>query len=731
MAVEEDFDEIRAQQSFREQFECRQKTHQWYRAIWHRLASNDSLVAPVSESPSGDGGSACSMRACSPLEQQSLSISTSLPTGEPLRSLTPKIWLILPANQCQLDHGQLLQQYVTRTKFAGTVILVLPASLWQSGHETRELNVTDAAGAFGHLPRGLHDNGCVSNSIVHLEAVVHRNVVLSDCVIQSNAVLVNNGCLGVGPGEPSVWDGLTLSVGPESGGGRPLHLGLECTMMDVAQQLRTKPALTTTQDHFPLMNVFSHDCCVHDTPLLENVFLYPHAQIQGASRVQNVVLATNAVIRNSCTVRNVRMQWSCCIQDQSHISDCLMMEHSVAGPHSLVAQSVLGPDVQVSAGEVHASVLGPNTNAHHQSLLIGVVWLLGRGNVGYGANVGSNHTGRIPDQETWAGEGVFWGLSCVVKMPVNLVLAQYSIVAAGVTLPPQRIMMPFSLIVTSSTKPNANDILPGWVLQSSPYTISRSAKKYATRRKAKHHAYYTGWDILRPTIVEQCRWARHALQQPSATNPVGVGECLLSTKARNAGIRAYTDCLQRYALRGLLTFLQQHLENAVFPFSVWNDLPSMLISGTGLPALPFLLPGNDPVVAYEDIPPWKHQTDHGVDLQLLHCLAILREESPLAPTCASGSDAAALRLWLSERLAQLCELEESYKTRVYNCKHRDDVRGRVTIPGYAESHVSAASDGVIQEVNAEANSVKDQVQNVLTRIRQTESVSVMSPTSRL
>ena len=35
-------------------------------------------------------------------------------------------------------------------------------------------------------------------------------------------------------------------------------------------------------------------------------------------------------------------------------------------------------------------IMGPNTNSHHQSLVISILWPLGRGNVGYGSNIGSN-----------------------------------------------------------------------------------------------------------------------------------------------------------------------------------------------------------------------------------------------------------------------------------------------------------------------------------------------------
>lgn len=63
------------------------------------------------------------------------------------------------------------------------------------------------------------------------------------------------------------------------------------------------------------------------------------------------------------------------------------------GPAKL-SHSVLGPDSGVGAGECLHCLVGPFVGFHHQSLLIATIWPLGRGNVGYGANVGSNHTSR-------------------------------------------------------------------------------------------------------------------------------------------------------------------------------------------------------------------------------------------------------------------------------------------------------------------------------------------------
>ena len=91
-----------------------------------------------------------------------------------------------------------------------------------------------------------------------------------------------------------------------------------------------------------------------------------------------------------------------------------------------------------------SSLVGPFVGFHHQALLIAGEWVMdtwcvagvyvltyppacalpvlacasamwpaGKGNVGYGANVGSNHTGKAPDQELRPGEG------CVLRVALH------------------------------------------------------------------------------------------------------------------------------------------------------------------------------------------------------------------------------------------------------------------------------------------------------------------------
>jgi hypothetical protein len=189
------------------------------------------------------------------------------------------------------------------------------------------------------------------------------------------------------------------------------------------------------------------------------------------------------------------------------------LEHSGAGRQSLVTESLVGPNTHVGGGEVTASFLGPFVGFHHQSLLIAAWWPEGRGNVGYGANIGSNHTSRAPDQELWAGEGTFFGLASAVKFPSNFHDSPYSILASGVVTLPQRLALPFSLILdepldTPETR-GLNRVIPGWVLRENVYLLLRNESKYLQRNKARRHSF--DLRIFRPEIVEKLWKARVVL----------------------------------------------------------------------------------------------------------------------------------------------------------------------------------------------------------------------------
>ena len=682
-----------------------------------------------------------------------------LPTGASICT-TEKTKTTASTKDQKSDFSLELKSLISNTHFDGFIILDLTTTIKNDGdyHDNgnnKEMHFSKAKNNdWLRIPPGLHSNICVSDSIIRIRSCrVYRNSFISRTFIGSNTVLINNGHISssdeIDKEDCFAYGKINITVGAESGGGRSLSLTAESTMLDVGRQL--KPPSDDKQDSDPSLrspstppsfafNIVSLGSIIRDTPTIRNVFLYPFSSIVAACSVQNSTLFSNAQISNASAVSNVLMQWNATISDNSKINNALMMEHSHCGPSSILESTIMGPDTHASAGEIHASVFGPNTNAHHQSLLVGVLWPLGRGNVAYGANVGSNHTGRLPDQECTAGEGIFWGLSCTVKLPIDLSMAPYSMVAAGTTLTPQRITMPFSLIVESSSSSvgntrSHNDIAPGWVLQHTPYTLVRNDKKYATRRKATRHKDYTGWKILRPATVERCRVARNTLMTSLPTEnhkctPLqsvsGIGECQLTERGRDGGIKAYNNCIQLYALQGLLTWLSESATLLGSDSKTDVYIPRIreefrTVHGAGLTQ------NSSAVIEW---PPFPWDVDNDIDSgdeqkqEWEYQRRTLMEEFPIHCDGNLDDDAELLLVlpWIRNLLNKLIDLEKDFAERVAKSKRRDDTRGAAIIPGYTEFHVAAESDPVIVDVREKAKTTEQLVRKLLNKMKGVELV---------
>jgi len=232
--------------------------------------------------------------------------------------------------------------------------------------------------------------------------------------------------------------------------------------------------------------------------------------------------------------------------------------------HGKLTASLLGPNSALAGGEITASLAGPFTAAHHQSLLIAAWWPSGRGNLGYGANVGSNHTSRLPDQEIRPGEGMFFGLGCSVKFPSDFRSAPWSILATGVTTLPQRVAFPFSLIcepfeARTDVPPAFGQIIPAWVLAQSFYSVVRNDRKIRGRNRAP------GWrddrGILRGETADLMEAAADAL---SAAVPApihlerslpGLGCNFLLEEDRLSAIGTYRFHALFHAMRRLADLL--------------------------------------------------------------------------------------------------------------------------------------------------------------------------------
>jgi len=349
------------------------------------------------------------------------------------------------------------------------------------------------------------------------------------------------------------------------GMGRPVDIGIETG----GRSLKFFPhirldELDACPEILPVGYTFiGKGAVVRGTPKVVNSCLSEFSTIDCAQVVENSFISgseeESVVVRDGAIVRNSLIQWGAEVGDLAIVEDSALLEHSHVERHGKVFSSLIGPNTGVAEGEVTASLVGPFVGFHHQSLLIAAWWPEGRGNIAYGANVGSNHTSRMPDQEIWPGEGMFFGLDSAVKYPCNFTEAPYSIIAFGVTMQPQRVSFPFSLFKTQEEHPlgvraDFNRIIPAWVLSDNIYGVMRNEGKYQKRDKSRRLV----WDprIFRQEIVEKMWIAREKLMNLSGKDVYtyyddpSLGKNYLLEPDRLKALGAYQFYMEYYVLMG-------------------------------------------------------------------------------------------------------------------------------------------------------------------------------------
>lgn len=392
---------------------------------------------------------------------------------------------------------------------------------------------------------------------------------------------------------------------------------------------------------------------IRATPIVEDCWIAEGVRIDGAGTLRNSTFLGDAeaptFIGDGAQVHDSLVGPGCRVGDPSLVRGCYLVEAVTIGDQAIVKHSLIGPNARLGECEINESLLGPFVSALHHSLVIAAWWPEGRGNIGYGANVGSNHTGRAPDQEIWPGEGVFFGLGCNVKMPANYRRAPYTLIATGADTLPQKVEFPFSLIAKPSTLPEGfsrslNEIQPGWSLLNNAYGLERQERNQRGRNRARHTPLTTSvFRLELAPLLEEARTrlaegGRNHTEYYSGTDLPGLGKNFMTEAARRRGVEAYALGLSLIASRSLLRAVEALEEG-----------------GTG------------PAARSE-----------------------LSEALKFAGRMFGSSEPESL-------LKASLRIEEAWLESVVQSKSRDDARGRKTLDDYAERHVDADSDPLIGE----------------------------------
>lgn len=425
------------------------------------------------------------------------------------------------------------------------------------------------------FPTGIYDS-LVHNCFIE-NALVHKVAMLSNILVRSSAVIQNVGSI-ISSGKISYMIGNSMHVGNEMGG-RKVAVFPEITMELVEAQLFHKPDPEVAaafdeqlkayreETAFPF-GVVGKGAVVCNTNIIRNSWIGAHARIEGAEKIRNSVMLSSleepSHVYDSVILENSNVQKSVTIHTGAEVQGSVLMSRTTVACKAIVKSSIIAPCCHIEEGEVNSSYVGPMTQMHHHSLLIAALWPEGCGNLGYGANVGSNHTGRMPDQEVMPGQGMFFGLGVNIKFPANYRESPFTLIATGLTTLPQRVKFPFSLIRPGDPQlvgvaPRLNEIVPGWNYARNAYALDRNLYKYSLRGKGIVPA--TFYSIFSPETVRYVFDAYQRLQV-SAIRDIytkehidGLGENFMRERIRQQAIKTYQEYMERYALEQIITLV--------------------------------------------------------------------------------------------------------------------------------------------------------------------------------
>lgn len=566
-----------------------------------------------------------------------------------LRDLTREEIAVMEDRGCRAEawaQVQVAQDFdcfrVRRSRFQGRCVL---------GRFTGEIEVVAGIKA----PSGIFDSTLI-NCQVGNDGLMENVRFAANLVIEHQAILYDVGSITCS-GAAVFGTGQDLPLGIETGG-REVPLWAECTIDHLASVARNRHdtaglegvrrAVERYRDALRSpVGWVRRGAHVRHTTRIHDAYIGAGALVDHALALDNVALLSSVdepvQILGGAAVTDSVVQWGAKAAGNAIVRHAVLLEHSGVDQHATVEGSAIGPNTSIAKGEVTASLVGPFVGFHHQSMLIAALWPEGKGNVAHGAMVGSNHTGRAPDQEIWPGEGTFFGLGCAIRFPSDFSEAPYTVIAMGVTTLPQRLSYPFSLI-TVPVDPVADDrvprafpeLIPGWGLGANAYGLARAELKFAKRDRSRRHRF--DYKVFRPWIMRLVKLARDRLKAVKTPLAVyldsdleGLGRNFLREESRLQAIASYDQALVRYALRLLLNEKEGRLTIAGSA-EIAHEL-----ADEALPGLPF-----------------------------------------------------------PQRMQRLLEIERENAQLVESSKTRDDERGARIIPGYADAHLPARLDPVVQ-----------------------------------
>ncbi len=538
------------------------------------------------------------------------------------------------------------------------------------------------------IPDGIYNSTIVCCEIGN-ECAIHSCGLIANYCIKEKVVIFHCGSISAGT-NCRFGNGIAIPVGMETGG-REVSAFAEIDVA-IAEQVARGNDVDFRKLYDDFIRAYGDGLCcdygiiesssvIRNSNEIRNAYIGESACIEGAAFIENCTILSSltepATISQSAIVKNSCIQWGCEITSMAIVTDSVLTEHSHVERHGKVTASIIGPNTGIAEGEVTSCLVGPFVGFHHQALLIAAIWPQGKGNIAYGANVGSNHTSRAPDQEIFCGEGVFFGLGVNIKFPSDFSRAPYSIFATAVNTLPQKIEFPFSLIQSASLHSSRvpslfNEIIPGWVLSENIYTILRNEGKYKKRNKAKRtHFELT---VFRPDIIDQMQKARNRLRDIKRKKDVyiekdipGLGKNYLQEANRQRAVEAYSFFIEYYCL-----------------ISLKNRLADIIITETKNDINLVYMKKTDSVL-------WEHAKE------------LLKNEGYNKRSPAKNCK-------------RLISILETIDKQAFNAKAKDDMRGKKIIPDYEKVYTLASDDSFIVNSKKETQESIESIKALISKL---------------
>ena len=529
------------------------------------------------------------------------------------------------------------------------------------------------------FPNGIY-NSTIIESRIENNALIANTSCISKTLINAAAIIYAAGNISSST-DCLFGNGTEIRVGNELGE-RKIRLLADMDFelasfiimnRDETEFLQTCAGLTS--EYIKLIGeqctIIESDAIIRNVPIIRNSFIGENALLAGAQLIEEstilsslkerTTVSAGAIVRKSC------LQWAANVTDMAIADSSLLCDYSTVTRHGKATACIIGANTEISEGETTSSLIGPFIGYHHQSLLIAALWPKGRGNVGYGANVGSNHTGKAPDQEIVCGEGVFFGLGTSIKFPSNFHEAPYSIIATGVITQAQRVAFPFSLINSPSHAENViplsyNEISPGWILANNIYAIVRNEKKFIERNKSSRLAPFAG--TFRAETIDMMIKARDVLlsaedkEYYTDADITLLGKNYMTKRSLKSGIENYNFYIRYYV-----------------GCAIWNSLR---------------LPSEDAAgVMYANTEGSKNE----------HALSLVPKEF-------AGMN-------IAEQLNDFAEKCKTIAEKISRSKTRDDEKGREIIDDYEHVSILASNDPLILETQKKAKETAEAIEMFL------------------